>query len=191
MSRNIIIVILKSIIFIPHLLLFYLSPQKELIKEDVESYKKKRNLFLPFVLALLYLLESDIYFRKMFYFRIGNLSYLINWYIPGAKTFYPSGKIGGGIYIPHPYATILNAKEIGKNFTCRQCTTIGNKYDGRNDLRPTIGNNVTLGANVCIVGDIHIGDNVIVGCGSVVIKDVPDNCIIAGNPAKIIKSLTS
>ena len=191
MLRNKIVIILRSIIFLPHLLFMFLSPQKELIKEDVESYKNKRNLFLPFVLALLYLLENDIYFRKMFYFRIGNLSYLIKWYIPGAKTFYPSGKIGGGIYLPHPYATILNAKEIGENFTCRQCTTIGNKYDGRNDLCPTIGNNVTLGANVCIIGDIHIGDNVIVGCGSVVIKDVPDNCIIAGNPAKIIKSLTS
>lgn len=191
MSRNIIIIILKSIFFLPHLLLVFLSSQKELIKEDVEAYKKKRNLFLPFVFALLYLLENDIYFRKMFYFRIGFFARLIKWYTPGAKTFYPSGKIGGGIYLPHPYATIINAKEIGNNFTCRQCTTIGNKYDGRNDLRPTIGNNVTLGANVCIVGNIHIGDNVIVGCGSVVVKDVPDNCIIAGNPARIIKQLSS
>ena len=191
MLRNKIFIILRAIIFLPHLLLVFLSPQKELIREDVESYKKKRNLFLPFVLALLYLLENDIYFRKMCYFRIGNLSYLIKWYAPGAKTFYPSGKIGGGIYLPHPYATILNAKEIGKNFTCRQCTTIGNKYDGKNDLCPTIGNNVILGANVCIVGNIHVGDNVIVGCGSVVIKDVPDNCVIAGNPARIIKWLSS
>ena len=58
---------------------------------------------------------------------------------------------------------------------------------GRNDLIPTIGNNVSLGANVNIMGNVTIGNNVIVGAGSVVVKDVPDNCIVAGNPAKIIK----
>lgn len=40
-----------------------------------------------------------------------------------------------------------------------------------------------------IIGDITIGDNVIVGAGSVVTKDVPSNCIVAGNPAKVIKTL--
>ena len=87
----------------------------------------------------------------------------------------------------HPYATIINAKSIGRNFSFRQCTTIGNKIDGRNDLVPTIGDNVTLGANVCIIGDIHIGNNVIIGAGCVVVKDVPDNCIVVGNPMRIIK----
>ena len=151
------------------------------------AYKRKRGFTLSNVLSLLFLLENDKYFRKMFYYRLGNSSCLVRWYTPGDNTFYPSGIIGGGIYLPHPYATILNAKEIGKNFTCRQCTTIGNKEDGRNDLKPTIGNNVTLGANVCIVGDVHIGNNVIIGCGSVVVKDVPDNSVVVGNPAHIIR----
>lgn len=52
-----------------------------------------------------------------------------------------------------------------------------------------IGNNVSLGANVTIVGHVHIGDNVVVGAGAVVVKDVPSNCVVAGNPAKIIKQL--
>lgn len=38
-----------------------------------------------------------------------------------------------------------------------------------------------------IIGNVNIGDNVIVGAGSVVVKDVPSNCVVAGNPAKIIK----
>lgn len=50
-----------------------------------------------------------------------------------------------------------------------------------------IGDNVTLGGNVTIIGPVHIGNNVIVGAGSVVVKDVPDNCIVAGNPARIIR----
>jgi serine O-acetyltransferase len=88
----------------------------------------------------------------------------------------------------HPYATVINAKKIGKNFTFRNGLTIGNKNND-NTLLPTIGNNVEVGANVVIIGDIEIGDNVTIGAGSVVVKSVPSNCVIAGNPARIIKML--
>lgn len=63
------------------------------------------------------------------------------------------------------------------------CTTLGKKGDNR----PVIGDNVSLGCNVTIIGGVHIGNNVTVGAGSVVVKDVPDNCIVAGNPAKVIR----
>lgn len=67
-------------------------------------------------------------------------------------------------------------------------TTIGKSNPQKKDLeRPVIGNNVTLGANVMILGDIKIGDNVTIGAGSVVTKSVPDNCIVVGNPARIIR----
>lgn len=44
-----------------------------------------------------------------------------------------------------------------------------------------------FGANVTCIGNIHIGDNAIIAAGSVVVKDVPENAIVAGNPARIIK----
>lgn len=44
-----------------------------------------------------------------------------------------------------------------------------------------------FGVNVTCIGDIHIGDNAVIAAGSVVVKDVPENAIVAGNPAKIIK----
>ena len=52
-----------------------------------------------------------------------------------------------------------------------------------------IGNNVWIGDKVTILGDVHIGDNVIVAANAVVTKDVPENSIVAGVPAKVVKQL--
>lgn len=41
--------------------------------------------------------------------------------------------------------------------------------------------------NVTCIGNVHVGDNAIIAAGSVVVKDVPANAIVAGNPAKVIK----
>lgn len=51
----------------------------------------------------------------------------------------------------------------------------------------TIGDNVFVGCNSIVLPGVTIGNNVVVGAGSVVIGDVPNNCVVAGNPAKIIK----
>lgn len=53
----------------------------------------------------------------------------------------------------------------------------------------TVGNDVWIGGNVTVIGGVHIGNNVIVAAGAVVTKDVPDNTIVGGVPAKPIKSL--
>ncbi len=50
-----------------------------------------------------------------------------------------------------------------------------------------IGNNVQIGAGAIVLSGISIGNNVIVGAGSVVTNDINDNCVVAGNPAKILK----
>ena len=53
----------------------------------------------------------------------------------------------------------------------------------------TIGNNVWIGGSVTILPGVKIGDNVVVGAGSVVTKDIPDNVVVGGNPARILKHL--
>ena len=101
---------------------------------------------------------------------------------------FKSTKIKGGLACYHPFASVINAKSIGKNFEFRNSITIGNKGND-NRLIPIIGNNVKVGANACVIGDITIGDNVLIGAGAVVVKDVPSNVVVAGNPARVIKNI--
>ena len=174
---------------LPHLVIYAMGGGKALIKSDLARYKKHFHYENSSdLLYLLYLLTTDRYYRQIFYNRIGPVATtLLAWYRPGDRYFaIPKElKIGGGFMAYHPYATVLNAETIGENFTCLQCTTLGYGKGGR----PRIGNNVSIGANVVIIGGVNIGDNVIVGAGSVVVKDVPSDCIVAGNPARIIRNL--
>ena len=55
----------------------------------------------------------------------------------------------------------------------------------------TIGNDVWIGGNVTILPGVTIGNNVVVGAGAVVTKDVPDNVVVGGVPARIIKEIES
>ena len=50
-----------------------------------------------------------------------------------------------------------------------------------------IGNKVWIGANVVVLPGVSIGDGAVVGAGSVVTKDVPDNTVVVGNPARVVK----
>jgi len=54
----------------------------------------------------------------------------------------------------------------------------------------SIGDNVWIGGNTCILPGVHIGNNVVIGAGSVVTKDIPDNVIAVGNPCRVIREIT-
>lgn len=91
--------------------------------------------------------------------------------------------IGEGVIPAHCFSNIVNAENIGKGFTVFQNCTIGVS----NGKRPVIGDDVTIFAHCVVVGGITIGNNVQIGPGSVVCKSVPDNCVVIGSPAHIIR----
>ncbi len=95
--------------------------------------------------------------------------------------------VGYGFWIPHiTGGVIVNCHSMGNYCGCNGGVIIGNK--GGQECRPTIGDNVGIQMGAKVYGDITIGNNVIVAPNSVVFKDVPSNCVVAGNPAKIIKT---
>jgi len=100
----------------------------------------------------------------------------------------PSTIIGEGFELYHSaHASVVSPGTIiGKNVSLRQNTTIGAKGFSGSEKSPIILDDVTIGPNVCIIGDITIGKGSVIGAGAVVVKDVPEYSIVAGNPAKVI-----
>ena len=93
-------------------------------------------------------------------------------------------EIGGGLYIQHGFATMIAAKSIGENCWINQQVTIG--YNDHGDP-PVIGNNVMITCGAKVLGNITVGDNVVIGANAVVIRDVETGAKVGGVPAHRLK----
>jgi putative colanic acid biosynthesis acetyltransferase WcaB len=144
--------------------------------------------FVLFLFRLAQLINRSMIAKVIFYPYLLLYRYWVDWVwgieLPRKLT------VGKGLSLYHGHALVLNQGVIiGNNCTLRNSTTIGHKQliDGTFSACPRIGNNVDIGANVCIIGDVTIGDNVIIGAGSVVVKNIPANSVAVGNPAILLK----
>lgn len=94
--------------------------------------------------------------------------------------------IGAGLYIGHPYCITINpGATIGQNCNIHKGVTIGQENRGKRKGVPTIGDSVWIGINSTIVGNITIGDDVLIAPNTYVNCDVPSHSVVFGNPCII------
>ena len=119
---------------------------------------------------------------KLYYtVKLKLLSYKTHIQIP-ART-----QIGEGFYIGHSGRVIINPEaKIGKNVNISTGVTIGYENRGARKGAPTIEGNCWVGTNSVIVGNVKIGEDVLIAPLTFVNFDVPAHSIVIGNPAKII-----
>lgn len=97
---------------------------------------------------------------------------------------YPETQIGDGFYLGHWGALVINPRAvIGKNCNIAQGVTIAQANRGKNKGVPVIGDEVWIGPNAVLVGNITIGNNVLIAPNAYVNTSIPDNSVVIGNPA--------
>ena len=95
-------------------------------------------------------------------------------------------QIGEGLYLGHPYQiTVAEGVRIGRNVNLHKGCTIGRENRGKRAGVPSIGDRVFVGIGSVIVGNITIGDDVLIAPNSYVNFDVPSHSIVIGNPAVV------
>ncbi|WP_336212020.1 serine acetyltransferase [Enterobacter sp. P82] len=102
----------------------------------------------------------------------------------------PKAVIGPGLKIVHfPGIVIRGNTVIGKNAIIRQGVTIGARNDTDEGFS-RIGDNVEIGANACLIGDISIGDNVKIGAMAFINKNIPDDTVVFSKNDIVLKTYT-
>lgn len=183
--RNVIYFFL-SFLYIPFCLLLFSKTIRHILDMYVNMYQIKKLYPKYLIYVFIFIKLPEI--RNLIYYRFKYTRILSIIYHPLSSLYIQCPKIGDNFRIYHGFSTIINAKSIGHNFSVWQQVTIGKKDDSFDESKkPIIGNNVKVCAGAILIGNIKIGNNVIIGAGSVVVKDIPDNAVVVGNPARIIR----
>lgn len=170
------------------------SDHRQLLEEDLRVWQiQTKKTFKSQLAALNHFLTKNVEFRNLVLHRLWNPSRTkkckIQVFIarrlwkPMESLYLNTREIGGGLFIQHGFATIVAAKKIGKHCHINQQVTIG--YNG--EYNPIIKDNVKILCGAKVLGNITMENNSIAGANAVVIKDVPENAIVGGVPAKILK----
>ncbi len=104
---------------------------------------------------------------------------------------HPGAEIGRRVFIDHGDGVVIGETTvIGDDVTIYQGVTLGGTGKDTGKRHPTIGNGVTIGAGAKVLGPILVGDHSKIGAGAIVLKAVPPECTVVGNPGRIVKKKT-
>lgn len=99
---------------------------------------------------------------------------------------HPAAVLGPGLFIDHGMGIVIGeTAEVGENVSILQGVTLGGTSLKREKRHPTIGDNVMIGAGAKVIGGFTIGAGSRIGAGSVVVREVPENCVVVGVPGRI------
>jgi serine O-acetyltransferase len=100
---------------------------------------------------------------------------------------HPGAQLGEGVFIDHGMGVVIGETAIvGDYVTLYQGVTLGGTSLQKVKRHPTLGNHVVVGVGAKVIGNITIGDNARIGAASVVIKSVPANSTVVGNPGRVV-----
>lgn len=154
--------------------------------DEITSKRVINALLIPGFRYTYFLRKSSFHSKKTLPGLFFRFMLLIHSYFYGYQ-INPSTKIGKGLYIGHRGTIIINGKAIiGECCNLSPGVTIGQTNRGVRKGAPVIGNKVWIGTNAVLVGNITVGDNVLIAPNAYVNIDIPENSIVIGNPAKII-----
>ena len=160
--------------------------------------KSKLSLILtyPGVKAVFFHIIANFFHLAKFYLVARIISQLSR-FLTGIE-IHPGAKIGKNLFIDHGMGVVIGeTSEIGNNVTIYHMATLGgiapsiNSNDQRQVKRhPTLSDCVVVGSGAQILGPVMIGANAKVGANAVVTKDVPENAVMVGIPAKNVGTAT-
>lgn len=103
--------------------------------------------------------------------------------------FMAPNTFGPGCHLQHRgFRHITSTTKIGANCEILPMVLLGKKKPDIDHAEIAIGDNCYIAVGVTIIGPVNIGNNVTIGAGAVVTNDIPDNCVVAGIPAKVVKN---
>ena len=100
----------------------------------------------------------------------------------------PGAKIGRRCFIDHGMGVVIGeTAEVGDDVTIYQGVTLGGTGKDSGKRHPTLGNRVLVSSGAKVLGPFKVGDDVKIGAGSVVLKEIPPNCTVVGIPGAIVR----
>jgi serine O-acetyltransferase len=163
------------------------------LREDIETVFRKdpaaRGIWevlfcYPGLHALWMYRIANFFWRHGFYF-LGRLISHLSRFLTGIE-IHPGAKIGRRFFIDHGAGVVIGeTTEIGDDVLLYQGVVLGGVSLKKEKRHPTIGNNVMIGAGTIVLGPLSIGNGAKIGAASLVVKDVPQNSVAVGVPARV------